>query len=246
MSPSVAPSGEPTGSRTFLEHWRNNKGAVLWGLVVALIAVVATYALPRIGADPSSGGLAAAPPSEISTPANLAEYLRLQPIWTGTPTTFTATLHMSLAFQASTGQRAAVRLNSTGTDIEAHSVEDIAQNGAGINLGSIIVVGRVRSASTSPATWAPGGRTTPGPNHDVVLESPNKKTIVFGLVAGDLSSGAVVYFPGVVVAVGHTRGGAVTAYVVGLSAAISRSPTSGAIRILIDAYSVRATLKRND
>jgi hypothetical protein len=157
------------------------------------------------------------------------------PNWLDTPTTFAARLRITLDEQATEGHPAAVSLNATGTDLEAHSVEDLAQNGADIS-GVVMVVGRVRTVSASPVTWTSGGHETRGPKHDAVLEAPDKRSVIFGLIAGKLRRGQIVYFPGVVVAVGDTKSRTATAYVVSVSAALTRVPTSGAIQVLIKAY----------
>lgn len=120
--------------------------------------------------------------------------------------------------------------------VQAHSVSDVAQNGATLNLGPIMVVGRVRECTASPVTWEPQEHKASGPSTDAELESPDKKTVIYGLIAGKLSQGEVVYFPAVVVAVGHTRNGTGTAYVVSLSAAVSTTASSGDVDLLVSAY----------
>lgn len=235
---SEQPTTSPESS-TVRGHWQANKGEVILGGLAAIAAAATVAIIASLGGSyigQSSSSQIASTPAEISTPDQLHEYLLAQPIWDRHPTTFAAMLVAAIKTQASTGHPATVRLNGTGTDVEAHSVSDLAQNGATIHSGAVIIVGRVRAASASPVIWAPNGHETPGPDRDTTLESPNGKTVIYGLIAGSLEPGRVVYFPGVVVAVGDTANGAATAYVVSLAPSASRTPTSGAIRMLINAY----------
>jgi len=178
-------------------------------------------------------------PPKISTPSDLKQYILAQTDWNSEPTTFSAMLTIAVNEQSSPEHPPRVTLKVSGTDIEAQSVSNLAHDGAKLRGGPIVIVGRVRESTASPVNWEPQGHTAPGPDFDAELESPNKRTVIYGLIAGKLRKGEVVYFPGVVVAVGRTKGGAATAYVVSLSAALSRMPTSRAIEVLIDAYPIR-------
>jgi hypothetical protein len=149
---------------------------------------------------------------------------------------FGASLSMAFERQGTTSDPASVKLNSRGTDLEAHSVGYIAENGATLQSRVIVVAGRVRSVSSSPSKWAANGSSVSGPDHDVALESPNHQSVVFGLAAGRLRQGSLVYFPAVVVAVGHTKQGSATSYVVAVGPATNRPAKSGTIGDLLRAY----------
>jgi len=223
---------------------------LLVGTIGSAIAILFAYQAMAIlgwtsgGTPDAQANKSPQQPATIETIGTLSQYVLSSPHWLTTPTTFTARLKITLERQATTGHSAAVRLNPAGTDVEADSVEDIAQNGAEI-AGVVIIVGRVQEANASPVIWAPHGRATAGPNHDTVLESPNRKVRIFGLISGHPRSGEVVYFPGVVVAVGYTSNGVATAYVISLSAAVTtRLTTSGAIKVLIKAYPLHGDQSR--
>jgi hypothetical protein len=223
---------------TIRGQWRAHKGEIVVGsiasLVVSTVVGVAVWLIVAFLAGP---GPSRTSPSAIRTPTDLREYLASLPIWSDRPTIFNPTVRMSIELQATDQQQPpAVRLNATGTDLETASVSEVAENGAALGTSTFIVVGRIRSTNTGPLPWEPNGHSAEGPNHDVELESPDRRTMIFGLIAGNPTVGEIVYFPALLVAVGYTRDGEATAFVVSLATAIDRSPTSGAIRALIDAY----------
>jgi len=220
--------------------------AIIAGTIAILLAYQAMIGFGWTSAGTSNAQPNKPPqqPATIETIGTLRQYVLSSPHWLTTPTTFTARLKITLERQATTGHSAAVRLNPGGTDVEADSVEDIAQNGSEIT-GVVIVVGRVQEESASPVIWAPGGHARVGPDHNVVLESPSRRVRIFGLISGQPRRGEVVYFPGVVVAVGYTSNGVATAYVISLSAAVTtRLTTSGAIKVLIKAYPLHGAQRR--
>jgi hypothetical protein len=240
--PKPSSEEEPTGdgdSSTVRGHWKARKGEVILagvaGLVAAALVAAAGFAAMRLLHSPTTPTQPAAP-GKISTPNALKKYVLTRTAWSGEPAIFAAMLKIAVSDQASPGHPPRVRLNATGTDVATQSVSNLAQNGARLHGGPMMIVGRVRESTASPVVWDPQGQEAEGPDTDAELESPDKKMVVFGLIEGSLSKGQVVYFPGVVVAVGHTKGSAGTAYVVSLSTAISRVPTSGAIRVRFDAY----------
>jgi hypothetical protein len=218
-------------------YWRDHKGQVIVGtmgaLLVAGVTALLTGSLPSDSASaPSSGD----PPTSISSAAELAAYVRAQSLWSDHPTTFPTTLELAVSEQSSSRHAVTVSLNAARTDVVAHSVGFLADDGASVNFSVIIVVGRVRSASISAAVWKHQGVAMSGPDHDTLLESQNGRNLIYGLVGGQLKRNTVVYFPGVVVAVGHTARDAATAYVVGLAPVSTRRPGSGTIRTLVASY----------
>jgi hypothetical protein len=248
-SPRHSSEQEPTGdadSSTLFGYLKKHKPEVLVLLTVTVLGGVIATAIFKFVIDPatsatpqSTASSQLVAPRKISTPADLRNYILAQPDWSGQPATFTAMLTIAVKEQSSPERPARVAMKVSGADVEAQSVSSLAHDGAKLRDGPIIIVGRVRESTASPVVWDPQGHEVEGPDTDAELESPDKNAVIFGLIEGSLSKGQVVYFPGVVVAVGHTKGGAGTAYVVSLSAAISRTPTSGAIKVRIDAYSMR-------
>jgi hypothetical protein len=221
-------------SSTVRGHWREHKGEVLLIGIVTLLATAAVpFGVKLLSAASSPGN---DPPSILSRAEDLGEYVRDQPYWSGPPSMFKDALADAFEDQDEPTHPVFVQLNAAGTDLEAHSVSYLAQNGAAVRSVVMVIVGRVRSVSSSAAQWAPQGKTEPGPNRDIVLESANHSNVIYGFVSGSPRAGAIVHFPGLVVAVGRTKEGASTAYVVGVGTATSRPPASGAIRDVMRHY----------
>jgi hypothetical protein len=239
--PTVLPSvpSQPTpsgrGDNGFRDYLKNNRGAAVFALLVAILSLVASAIFLTKSPKPT-------PPSHepevISNAASLGKSVSSQSVWhpSSSVTTFTISLKIAFAAQATANHRVSVELNGAGTDIETHSVTEVAQNGAGFRGRVLMIVGRVRSTYTSPTQWKVHGALINGPNHNIELESPDGKEAVPALVEGQVSHGQVVYFPCVVVAVGIGPLLTYTSYVVGVAAAKTIDPSFRAVKVLLFEY----------
>ena len=237
-SNDVEPPHEVEPDR-FFRYLKTHKHQII---VLLTIAVLGTLAGDILYSQYSSPAPAPKIPTKISSTHDLENYIRGQFKWRAELAMFPAMLKRALNEQALT-HPLQVNMNGSHTDLQAQSVTNLATNGADFRSGPIVIVGRIRESIASPVEWSPTGRVTFGPDRNTVLESPNKKLIIYGLLQGDdLLPGRIVYFPAVVVAVGDTSTGTATAYVVSLAAAISSPTTSGEVELLIHAYSIH--LKR--
>jgi hypothetical protein len=188
----------------------------LIGIVAAIIIAGSSSGVPVIS---RAGGTAivtvppASPtaPNAIRSAADLRQYILSRPIWKTAPTTFADSIN--IAFNR--GPAADTIQLASGVPV-AYSVSKLISDGASLANQPVeptYIVGRVVSSIQSPvATDGWNSETV----NDIVLSGAHGPDRVYALVTGVPQVGDVVYFPGVVAAVGTTEGGSATTYVIGL------------------------------